>query len=280
MTAHRTAASTAASRDAQPHPEVERAPRWRLVVFWVLCALVVVGHLGERPQQLHFPITAFGDGVEGGHEMHFFTKGAFLWAVLAAVASSLRRPMRKVGAAWVYGLGTVVAFGGLLAFAAVPPEVTVILAVGIAVGMLAFLAHPASLRSKLIPPGRPDAVLLGLVAVAAVPLVAYAVGQLDIHAASGPADQHHEFGHWVVMAVYAVVAVLWGLGAALRLDGWRVPLWAAGLLVAGLGVASLGISAVSQLGTPWALAAVVWGGAFIATGELRSRAPSRNVGRP
>ena len=248
-------------------------PRWRLTTFWVLLALLLFLHLGERPEQLAFILTAFGDLADGAgatHEIHFFAQGVFAWAILAAVAAQLRRPAAQVGAAWVYGAGTVLAFAMFLAFADLPAEVVPIVVGAIVIAAAAFVAHPSSWRARFAPVAAPSRALLVLVALAAVPLVIYAVGQLDVHAGSGPHDEHYEFGHWVVMAVYALLAPLVGVIAAAKVPGWRFPLWVTGLMVAALGVGSLGISAVSQLSTPWALAAILWGATFIAVGQSES----------
>ena len=54
------------------------------------------------------------------------------------------------------------------------------------------------------PAGRPHVVPV-LAAVAAVPSVVYAVGQLRIQLGSGLGDEHFEFGHWVVRGVYGLL---------------------------------------------------------------------------
>jgi hypothetical protein len=274
--------------------EVVAAPvaRWRMVVFWVLMVLLLFLQVGERPESLGWLFAAFSGFPEGAgatHELHWFTISAYTWAVTAAILVNLRRPAAQVGAAWTYGLGTVLAFGLILAIADLPADVVPILMGALVIAALAFFAHPSSLRAKVTPVERPSRVLLALVVVAAVPLVLYAIGQLRIHLGSGVGDEHFEFGHWVVMGMYGLTAPVLGLVAASKVSGWRVPLWVTGLLVAALGVGSLGITAVSRLGTPWALLAVVWGVAFIAAGEREARSgtapvrgapPSERVDRP
>jgi hypothetical protein len=264
-------------------------PRWRLITFWVLLVLLLFLHLGERPEQLGFILTAFGDLSDGPgstHEIHFFAQGVFAWAIVAAVVSQLRRPATQIGAAWVYGAGTVLAFTMFLAFADLPAEIVPIVVGAIVIAAAAFVVHPSSWRARVTPVATPSRTLLALVVVAAVPLAVYAVGQLDIHAGSGPHDEHYEFGHWIAMAVYALLAPLLGAVAAAKVSGWRVPLWTAGVMVAGLGVASLGIGAASQLTTAWALAAILWGAAFIIVGHVEaarrdsaSRQPASAAGR-
>jgi hypothetical protein len=247
------------------------APRWRLVAFWLLMVVLLVLHLGERPQMLVFPFVAFDGGDHAGHEIHLFAQGVFAWLVLAAFAVHLRRPAARIGALWSITLGTVVAFGLLAMFADLPPEVGPILLAAVAVAVLALLAHPAPLHAKLASSARPSPILGALTLVGGVPLAVYAFGQLGIHQGSGPADEHYAFGHWVVMAAVALVPVALAAVAAVKVAGWRFPLWAAGLMVAALGVASLGLSAASQLSTPWAMAAVGWGVIFVAAGELGAR---------
>jgi hypothetical protein len=251
-----------------------QTPRWRLVTFWLLMALLLLLHLGERPEQLGYIITAFGSFPEGAgatHELHWFAQGVFAWTIVAAVFAQLRRPAAQIGAAWVYGAGTVVAFAMILALADLPTEAVPIVAAATVIAAIAFVTHPSRWRAKfasVAPRSRP---LFALVAVAAGPLVVYAIGQLDIHTSSGPHDEHYEFGHWVVMAVYALLVPLFGAVAAWKVSGWRFPLWAAGLMSIALGIGSLGITAVSQLSTAWSLLAIGWGATFIAVGGREVR---------
>ena len=245
-------------------------PRWRTAVFWVLMLVLLFLHLGERPEQLTWVVTSFGGGHDG-HEIHTFALSLVAWAVVAAVAANLKDTARQIGAAWVYGLISVVAFAMFLALADVPPEMESVLVAVLAVGALSFVAHPSPLRDRLRPTGPASRRLLGMLAVAAIPMVLYGAGQLAIHAASGPHDDHFTRGHWIVMAVYAFTVLPIALVAAIKVSGWRVPAWVAGTMVAGLGVASLGISAVSQLATPWALAAIVWGVGFVVIAEREAR---------
>jgi hypothetical protein len=257
-------------------------PRWRMITFWLLMAVLLFLHAGERPESLGWLVAAFSGFPEGAgatHELHWFAISAFTWLMVAAILVNLRRPSSQVGAAWTYTLGTVLAFSVVLAMADLPPEFVPILAAAIVIAVLAFLAHPSSFRAKVTPVEPPSRPLFALVALAAVPLVLYGVGQLRVQLGSGPGDEHFEFGHWVVMGVYGLLAPALGAIAASKVSGWRFPLWASGLAVAALGVGSLGITAVSQLRTPWALLAIVWGIAFIATGEreARSRVAARSV---
>lgn len=249
-----------------------RPPRWRLVVFWLLMAVLLFLHFGDRPQTLAFLVTAFGDvGELASHEMHMFAQGVFAWTIVAGVFGNLWRPARQVGAAWVYGLGTVLAFGLVVVFADLPADVVPILIGAIGVAVVAFIAHPSALRAKFTPVARPSTALAGLAVLAAVPLLVYAVGQIGTQLGSGPGDEHFEFGHWVIMAAVTLVPIAIAFVAAAKVSGWRVPLWTAGVMVAALGVGSLGLTAVSQFPTLWALLAILWGAAFVAVGEREAR---------
>jgi hypothetical protein len=249
-------------------------PRWRVISFWVLMVLLLFLHLGERPEQLGFVVTAFGGfpaGAGATHEIHLFAQGVFAWTIVAAVLAQLRRPAARIGAAWVYGVGTVVAFAMILALADLPAEVVPVVAAATVIACIAFVAHPSAWRARFAPVARPSRALFALAGLAAVPAVVYAIGQLDIHAASGPHDEHYEFGHWVVMAVYALLVPLFAAVAAWKVPGWRFPLLAAGLMGIALGIGSLGITAVSQLSTAWSALAIAWGVAFVAVGEREAR---------
>jgi hypothetical protein len=263
--------------------EVSAAPvaRWRQILFWLSMAALLFLQVGERPESLWWPVAAFGGFPEGdgaSHELHWFTIGVFTWVVVLAILAQLWRTATQIGAAWAYGLGSVLVFGLVLALADLPPDIVPVLMGALVVGAVAFLLHPSSLRAKVTPVQRPSPLLLGLVVLAAIPLVIYAAGQLQIHHGSGPGDEHFEFGHWVVMAVYGLYAPLLAAVAASKVAGWRFPLWAAGLMVAALGVASLGIVAVSQLSTVWAVLAITWGAAFIAAGESEARRAQADTG--
>ena len=105
--------------------------------------------------------------------------------------------------------------------------------VAIVIAAVAFVAHPSSWLARFTPVATPSRTLSALAAIAAVPRVIYAIGQLDIHLGSGPHDEHYEFGHWVVMAVNALLVPLFGAVAAWKVSGWRFPLRGAAFIAVG-----------------------------------------------
>jgi hypothetical protein len=251
--------------------EVSHAPpKWRLITFWVLMALLLFLHLGERPEQALFLVTAFTQDF-ASHEIHVFAQGVITWAIIGAILANLRRPVKQVGSAWVYGIISIFGYAMFLLLGDLPAEVVPILAAVLAVGVLAFVAHPSRLRDRLRPVGPASLTMLGMLVLAAIPLLVYGFSHLATYRASGPGDEHWEFGHWIIMAVYAFAVLPIAAIAGLRVSGWRSPAWTAGLMVALLGVASLVLDAPSQLATPWALGAVVWGVAFIVIAESGAR---------
>lgn len=84
---------------------------------------------------------------------------------------------------------------------------------------------------------------------------------------------HVAIGHFKNMAAFSFMVIGVGLLASLRPYGWRLSAWVAGLLPAFLGLASVVFPDLSSsLSLVWALAAIHWGGVFVAAAELaRSR---------
>jgi hypothetical protein len=269
--------SSALSLSARP--ELPRPSRRRLVVFWVVAVALVALLLGEtladRPTYLLIPITVWGGwGMSAdvpGHSIHTLMVSLLYWAVIAGVLVQLRRPEGQIGGAWTYGVVAIVTLLVMLGLGAVPAEALPILTGVLVFAALAFLAHPSPLRAKFRPVERPSLLLAGLVAVAAVPLLFFSVDSFAIHAASGPGDEHFEFGHWAFMGIYPVVALLVGAAAAVKVSGWRLPGWIAGVLVLGHGLVSLFAPAASALSTTWSVLAIAWGIALIGAVEFEAR---------
>ncbi len=147
----------------------------------------------------------------------------------------------------------------------------------------AVLLHPSGgdLRGAFrhAPPNRRMLVLAGL---AAVPLLASAVTNIGLQRNDASGDIHWQLGHYGFMAALSLTMLGVSVLASLRPAGSRVAWWSAGGLAILLGALSLGYPDVSSsLSSPWALASVAWGLAFITQAEFSSRgagaAPARRV---
>jgi hypothetical protein len=134
------------------------------------------------------------------------------------------------------------------------------------------LLHPTGrdfFRSFRMP--RVNWMMFGFVVVAAVPLIALATTNIGLQ--RSVADEHAGMGHYGFMAAIGFTVIGMGVLASLRADGWRLPAWVAGVLPVLFGLTSLIYpDAASSLGALWALAAIVWGVAFITTAELTKEA--------
>jgi hypothetical protein len=140
------------------------------------------------------------------------------------------------------------------------------------VGVLLMLQVP---RGRALAAGRLSPSLVVLVAVAALPLVTYALAQAELQRID-VSSEHAEFNHWVETSFYAVAVLLLGLMAALRPAAYRLTAWCAGLGLAILGGASLALGPyASVLDAPWAWAALLGGLVFVSIAEWeRLRSPS------
>jgi hypothetical protein len=212
---------------------------------------------------------------EHHHRVHDLTF-AFLFGTSAVgIAVQLFAPLKNVA-------GQLMAIIPWLALALVFPLTEIWSAHGSAFVMIATalfgaltlnaaIFHPAGrdlLRS--LGASRVDRVMLALVAVAAVPLLAYASTNIGLQRTA--ADDHVDLGHYGFMAAFSLTVIGVGLLASLRPDGWRLAAWAAGLLPALMGLASIVFPDVaSAVGQIWAFAAIAWGIALIAVAELRRR---------
>ena len=219
---------------------------------------------------LLFLVGSFTDETQSVHRFHNLG-GAVGYGLLLPVPLLFCawRPMQTAvfRLTWAVALASIV--GGLVAgdFVSgtyfVAPIVFVIL----------ILLHPA--REELFRFERPDAPELALALVAAVPLVVYAWNQADLMSLVDPSNDptgHWEMHHWSGMAVTALSLVL---AAALTAFGGRARRTAAWLVGVGgmlLGLGSLAYPDLpSVFDTPWAVAALVWGAAYVVAGELLDR---------
>lgn len=124
---------------------------------------------------------------------------------------------------------------------------------------------------------RLDRVMLGLVVVAAVPLLGYTLVNIGLQ--RDVAEDHAAMGHYGFMAAFAFTVIGVGLLTSLRPEGWRLSAWVAGALPALLGVSSFLFPVSSSLEPAWAAAAVAWGIAFVAIAQRGPRSDPRMLAR-
>lgn len=174
-------------------------------------------------------------------------------------------------------------------------------------GGLTFLAtilHPKGRDLFRLSVAQMNRVLLTLVIIAAVPLLPFAVTNINLQRESGgaaslfnhtipafhggstankqelsPTDgeaphekMHGGLGHFRNFAALSLIIVGAGILASLRPKGWRLAAWVTGSLPIILGLASVVLpNSESSLGLIWALAAIIWGIHFVVMAEFIHR---------
>lgn len=99
---------------------------------------------------------------------------------------------------------------------------------------------------------RVNRVMLGLVIIAALPLLGFASTNIGLQRTV--TNDHAALGHYGFMAAFSFTVIGVGLLASPRPDGWRLTAWVAGFLPALLGLASMMFPDVdSSLGLAWSL---------------------------
>lgn len=244
----------------------------RRIGFYVtggLFLLVSLAFFGLMAGILTYAFTGWFQAAELGiHQLHEILGSAFFWSFIAAMIFTVARPAQTISALrqTVAVLAAfVVALMASLSETLMGPLVMTSLLLALAVATAAL--HPA--RGELLRlHERVEVWLLGLTAVAAVPLLPYGLNQLQTQIGASPGDPHAAVGHWTIMSGYALAIVIYGVLASLRSPGWRVPAWSAGILAVVFGAGSLLMPAqASSVGATWGAAAVVWGVLFVVVGE-------------
>ena len=234
-----------------------------------LFLLVSLAFFGLMAGILTYAFTGWFQAAELGiHQLHEILGSAFFWTLIAGMAFTVARPAETISALRQTLLMLVAFLLLLLASFSenlMGPLVMMSLLFVLTVATAAL--HPA--RDKILRwKGRLQPWLLGLTVAGAIPLLPYALNQLQIQIGASAGDPHAEVGHWTIMSAYGVAIVLYGLLASLRSVGWRVPAWSAGILAVLFGLASLVLPAqASSVGATWGIAAVIWGVLFVAAAE-------------
>lgn len=208
---------------------------------------------------------------EPHHRVHDLTFGFLFVPAVVGLLAQLRRPVGNVTAMLMAIIPAVALLIALLLTLVLGGDTRVLQPPWVMVGAAALIAtglHPAghdffrSFRASRI-----DRVMLGLVVVAAVPLLVFSSDNIGLQRAV--ADDHAAAGHYGFMAAFGLTVIGVGALASLRADGWRPTAWVAGLLPLLLGLSSLAYPrATSSLDPLWSLLSVAWGVAFVAVAEL------------
>jgi hypothetical protein len=251
--------------------------------FVVLLTLVLFGFIGVVLFHPRLIGHALGHDTAGHisqhfrehqHRMHDLTFSFILGTAVVGTLVQVRRPSENFAGqlmaliAWLaLGLAFVVATSWL-PFAPAPILATLTL--------LATLLHPARrefFRSFSI--SRVNRTMLVLVVIAAVPLSAFASGNIGLQRTV--TNDHAALGHYGFMAAFSFTVIGVGLLASMRLDGWRLTAWVVGCLAVLLGLASLVFPDVdSSVSLVWTIAAIVWGVAFVLAAQSSPDEPHRN----
>lgn len=254
----------------------------RLGVFYLqllLAGVLTVLFLPELLATLVTGWTAAGGAELGIHRLHVMGIAAVVAVFLLGLFAQVIQPRKRVASMWGAILVILTVTAGTVGYGVGRPEEVIpfFLLAGIAL-----VAHPAG-RGLLRRDDSYSPALLALVAVAAVPLLAFAATQLSL--SSSTTDPHALDGHYVMMAGLAIAPVAYGSFAALGFVGWRLASWLAALPMAYYGLLALSFPAqAGAAGTAWAVAAILWAVAFVAFAEYSRRGTSsmlrREIGRP
>ena len=242
-----------------------------LVGFWDIIPGVVFGWL---PDSVLILIHPDFERLFVPHRLHQMAMHTILWGLVLGVVLQLHRPERRV-APLLQPLTMFWAFH------------IIELAVGRYSGGFPFLDVPLVLLVLLHPRVRElfrlphlDWTMAGLTALAAIPWIVFALSQAEFARLNLPTDEHAQLEHWIRMAVFAIVMIVWGLIGATDLPGWRLTAWtvAYGSIVYGL-QSLVFPSQASAAAVGWAIAALAWGVAYLVAAERRVRAAKTAIAR-
>lgn len=234
----------------------------------VWLTVILAGAFGLMIVAMQAGLLTMSHFTDHHHRVHDLTFALIVGTSVAGMLAQLRAPERNIAGQ----LMALVPFAALLLAAALTNTLVLSppwLLIG-AASVLALMFHPAGDPTRAFRRSRIHRGMLGLVAVAAVPLLSLAVANMGLQRADP--SEHALLGHFGYMVAFAITVIGVGLLASARPPGWRMVAWVAGLLPAALGLSSLAFPDVSSALAPeWAVAAVAWGIAFIAVAEAAAR---------
>lgn len=245
---------------------VPQIGRGRKIGFYgsaVLFAALFVALYGFVIGILQYPVMGwFSAEALGAHQFHDTVSPFLIYVVVGGMLAQLYRPRRRVGAMQQTCLLVMVVVATTIVAGSFELPVLIFLILALIVAGL----HPA--RQQLFKIRRPDPYLLGLTAVAAIPMIAYGMGQVALQGTV--TDSHSALGHYGIMAAFAFATIVLGVVAGLRPRGWRIPAYSVSAMMVIFGLGSLVMagqaSSVSALG---AALAILWGVMYVAVAEWR-----------
>lgn len=268
----------------------------RRIAFYAVVVLFIGLFGAMAAPVLTYLVTGWFPATDlGGHRIHELVIAATLFGMLLGMVAQLRRPENAIGGIYQTVLIVLSVFVSGALGSYVRPEVLIFLVWA----AIAAALHPTGrdiLRIRST--GRVNRILLGLVIVAAIPLLFFAANQVALQAGTadhggqahegdaheghdheGPTDdgtdheeihqEHIDEGHFASVAglIFAIIAL--GVLASLSPPGWWLPAWTAGGMAVVFGLASaLYPDVASSAGVLPGALAVGWGVVFVALAEL------------
>jgi len=239
--------------------------------LFTLTILVTVGLAGliglmVLMMQLQPGFMGMAHFTERHHRVHDVTFGLLVGTAVVGLCAQLRAPSKNVAGQ----LMAVIPWAalGVISFLTSTPIRFAPFPLFVALTLLSTALHPRRREMfRAFGASRVNWVLLALVVVVAIPLLTVASSNIRLQRTL--TNDHATLGHYGFMASLSITVIVVGILASLRPDGWRLTAWVAGLIAFLFGLVSLLYRGVdSSLGIAWAIAAIVWGIAFVAAAEL------------
>lgn len=246
----------------------EQVATWRMLTTRILSALLAIAFGLLFFSLPLLGLTWFSTGNDVMHRVHgigWGVTGGLLVSV--AFASQAIRPRAYAGMQAALAAMAAVTVASAIVDPAALAQIVPLLVAAVVVAAV----HPQRPHlGDLAPRSR---ALLAILAIAAIPLVIYAIGQLSTGMSAAPPDPHvAEENHYESMGAMALGLLAVGYVATARRPGWRVPLYAVGIGAMLFGLASVLFGEAGSVGPLWGALCLVGGAAFIAVGEREARA--------
>lgn len=228
----------------------------------VLAGVLSILFLPELISTLATGWTASGAAELGIHRLHVMGIATVVTVFLLGLFAQAYRPKERIAPMWGAFVVILTFTAGTIWFGVGRPEEVIPFFL---LTSIALVSHPAG--RQIVRRGNTySPALLGLVALASVPLLAFIVSQVNL--TTGTLDSHAVMGHYVMMIGLAVAPLAYGLFAAVGFKGWRLAAWLAALPMAYYGMMSISFPAQSgSTGVLWGSAAILWAFAFVITAE-------------